>query len=222
MFLLIGWQFGPLVILAACRVREAHRRTSTRESSRAGWPSNSIRRTCAIRNSGAPAPRRRRCIVAEYDGDWGGPMRRGVLRHARAVQRFVDAGRHARHLARRAVRVGKGRARLRRSGDADGALDQAMADGQRAQPLHARQVAGEDGARLAAPRARPSRRRRALRLDRAAGDHPARVRPGQACRGAAGGHRQAARWSALPIRSRCWWVSGSGSSSGSRACRSFR
>ena len=130
MFLLIGWQFGPLVLVEAQQYKKFTSHVDARivESWLAlEFDAGSVRNPEFWRASTNASP----CIVAEYDGDWGAPNAPRILRHARPAQRFVHAGRPARHLARRALRVDEGRARLRRAGNADGARDQAVADRKR-------------------------------------------------------------------------------------------
>ncbi len=76
MFLLIGWQFGPLVLVEAQQYKKFTSHVDARivESWLAlEFDAGSVRNPEFWRASTNASP----CIVAEYDGDWGGPMRRG-------------------------------------------------------------------------------------------------------------------------------------------------
>ena len=75
LFLLIGWQFGPLVMLQAQEYRRMTSHVDAKiveswlalefDADNVRVPSNWRARTNAAR-----------CVVAEYGGDWGAPMRR--------------------------------------------------------------------------------------------------------------------------------------------------
>jgi len=74
-FLLLGWQFGPLVMLQAQHYKKMTRHVDARIVE--GWlalefDAGSVRVPANWRASTNAA----RCVVAEYDGDWGAPMRR--------------------------------------------------------------------------------------------------------------------------------------------------
>ena len=57
------------------------------------------------------------CAVVEYAGDWGEPLRRGVLRQPPAIQRVVPLARPRAHGARHSLRVAARCRRIRRAGD---------------------------------------------------------------------------------------------------------
>jgi hypothetical protein len=75
LFLLIGWQFGPLVMLQAQQYKKMTGHVDARiveswlalefDASEVRVPANWRARTNAAS-----------CVVAEYEGDWGAPMRR--------------------------------------------------------------------------------------------------------------------------------------------------
>jgi hypothetical protein len=75
LFLLLGWQFGPLVMLQAQQYRKMSRHVDARivESWLAlEFDAGSVKVPANWRASTNAAG----CVVAEYDGDWGAPMRR--------------------------------------------------------------------------------------------------------------------------------------------------